>query len=111
MLKDSDIGKDLNSDGQENLYLNSKIDLYIGNEKVNFDTIFSNYLLVFKMTVPRILPTPPIVSQYCPEWDLIWFPGLIPGAIFVCVYIPKGVFLGDCTNGTLTTHSTDLVFL
>ena len=57
------------------------------------------------MTIPRILPTPPIVSQYCPEWDLIWFPGLIPGAIFVCVYIARGVFLGDCTNGTLTIYT------
>ena len=45
MLKDSDIGNDLNSDGQKNLYLNSKIDLFIGNEKVS--TQFSQTICLY----------------------------------------------------------------
>ena len=43
-----------NSDGQENLYLNSKIDMY--REWNSFNTIFPSYLLFFKMTVPTNAP-------------------------------------------------------
>ena len=105
-----------NSDGQENLYLNSKIDMY--REWNNFNTVLSIYWPFFKMAVPRILPNPPLVSQHCPEWDLLWFSGLIPGAIFVCVFIGKSVFLkkiliiaASCAYWTLTRPLTNLFSL